>query len=138
MLRNNNGLCLSVDGGKTTPAAIVLQMPCDGGQLEQWWKGRQDGDTDWLVNYKSQLCLSPNAGLLRDGQDLELQTCTSVITQKWNHNPQPTGGFVILDRMGSNFAVSIQEPVGNAGSRAMLYHFLYHDSPDQRWNFFYG
>jgi hypothetical protein len=137
MLRNKNGLCLSVDGGKTTPAGIVIQMPCTS-QPDQWWQGRQDGDTGWLVNYKSQLCLWPNAGLLRNGQYLEQTTCTHDITQKWNFYTGQGGDNVILDRKGSNFAVSVHQPVGGAGSRAMLYGFAGHDSPDQHWLYFYG
>jgi hypothetical protein len=88
-----------------------------------------------LVNLNSGLCLGPVGGRVQDGQPLEQQACTGGTYQQWNIAWDPKNqAWVYLVGGDSDEALSIQEPVDQGGSRAILYHLNSHWSSDQYWD----
>jgi hypothetical protein len=130
-----NHLCLGVAAGGKAAGTNVIVWPC-GEYADHYWSwGGPNGKE--LVNLNSGLCLGPVGERVQDGQPLEQQACTGGRYQQWTMAWDPHNQawvYYVDNDGGSNEVLSIQEPVDQGGSRAILYHINSHWSSDQYWD----
>lgn len=75
------GRCMDVSGGSTADGAVVQLWTCNSTGAQGW---TYRSATQALVNPQSGRCLAAVGGLpLREGQRLELRTCTGAAEQRW-------------------------------------------------------
>lgn len=120
-----------------SPKVVPMRMhSCDDVASQFWrWGQAPRENPNALVNLRSQKCLSPNAGLVRDVQYVEQAECLpNASYQRWQFFAD--NGAHILRVYDSAYALSIHSPINEFGARAMLYHFNGHRSSDQYWRTF--
>jgi hypothetical protein len=126
--------CLTAQDNSPKRGTPMRMHGCDdvASQFWRWGIEARGENRNWLVNLHSQMCLSPNGGLVRDVQYVEQSDCLQHASyQRWQFFED--NGAHILRVLDSSYALSIHSPIEAHGARAMLYHFPGHRSSDQYW-----
>jgi hypothetical protein len=109
-IRNvGNNLCLQPQGGGGGEAVIV-QMPCDGGNT-QAWQFLGGGNDYKLINQNSGLCMYMNGPVAARSPIIQAG-CTTVSNELWKPAPPPPDVSQIMSRAGhrdTNLCVDVPQ-----------------------------
>jgi hypothetical protein len=98
------GWLMDVNGQSTTPGAMVIQWPANGGANQEWTL-RSNGDGTWsLVNVNSQQLLDVAGASTSSGAGIVQEPANGGADQRWELE-QTSGGIYTLINVGSGLVI---------------------------------
>jgi hypothetical protein len=130
-----SGLCMGVEGGRTSNGSRVLQWNCNGAP-DQLWNVDFSGSDRQVVNYlrspsNQYACLGVSGGSTAQGAQLVVWQCDGSRNQKWSAQGSSACGGHILVNQGSGQLISVEG--GSTSNGAPVIQWPHGSTPDQTW-----